>query len=254
MAAEKLHALHADERFDLVVVDTPPSRDALDFLDAPGTLTRFLDHPVFRLLMAPARRGLRVLDVAAQPVLRAIGKVVGGAVLADAVAFFQAFDGMEQGFRRRADEVMALLRDDRTRYVLVASPRSDTLEEARYFAARLADQRVPVAALVLNRSTPTFGAGTVADATARASTAEGSAALWWWNLAELRALAESERSLVVPLVADVGDASVTWIPTLPGDVHDLGGLAAIEALLCRGLACRGHGEAGAEGEPPQADR
>ena len=110
MAAERLHALHGDPRFDVVVVDTPPTRNALDFLDAPGTLARFLDHPLFKLMMVPTRRGLKVLNVAAQPVLRTIGKVVGGDVLADAIAFFQAFDGMEVGFRQRADDVMALLR------------------------------------------------------------------------------------------------------------------------------------------------
>jgi hypothetical protein len=86
MAAERLHALHADGRFDVVVVDTPPSRHALDFLDAPGTLTRFLDHPLVRLLMLPTRRGLKALNIATQPVLRTIGKVVGGEVLADAGA------------------------------------------------------------------------------------------------------------------------------------------------------------------------
>ena len=100
MAAETLHQLHDDERFDLVIVDTPPSRNALDFLEASGVLARFLDHRLFRLLMLPARRGMRVMNAATQPLLRAIGRVVGSAVLADAVAFFQAFAGMEAGFRR----------------------------------------------------------------------------------------------------------------------------------------------------------
>ena len=99
MAAETLHQLHADDRFDLVVVDTPPSRNALDFLEAPSVLARFLDHRLFRLLMLPARRGMRVVNAATQPLLRAIGRVVGSDVLADAVAFFQAFAGMEGGFR-----------------------------------------------------------------------------------------------------------------------------------------------------------
>ena len=108
MAAETLHALHGDERFDLVVVDTPPSRNALDFLEAPGVLSRFLDHRLFKLLMLPARGGLKVIGTATQPILRAIGRVVGSDVLADSVAFFQAFSGMETGFRQRADEVIAL--------------------------------------------------------------------------------------------------------------------------------------------------
>ena len=142
MAAETLHQLHGDERFDLVVVDTPPSRNALDFLEAPGVLARFLDHRLFRLLMLPARRGMRVVNVATQPLLRAIGKVVGSDVLADAVAFFQAFAGMEAGFRERADEVIALLRSDVTRYVVVASPHRDTVDEAVWFAGKLAEQGI----------------------------------------------------------------------------------------------------------------
>src|SRR5690606_18812805 len=90
MASEALHELHGDERFDLVVVDTPPSRNALDFLEAPGVLTRFLDHRAFALLMMPTRSGLRVLSVATQPLVRAIGRVVGTDALTDAVTFFQA--------------------------------------------------------------------------------------------------------------------------------------------------------------------
>src|SRR5215203_2927103 len=107
MAAETLHQLHGDERFDLVVVDTPPSRNALDFLDAPSVLARFLDHPVFRLIMLPTRTGFRMLSFASQPILRAIGRVVGSDALADAAAFFQAFAGMEGGFRERAEAVTA---------------------------------------------------------------------------------------------------------------------------------------------------
>ena len=100
MAAETLHQLHGDDRFDVVVVDTPPSRNALDFLEAPGVLARFLDHRLFRLLMLPARRGMGLVNAATQPMLRAIGRVVGSDVLADAVAFFQAFAGMEQRLPR----------------------------------------------------------------------------------------------------------------------------------------------------------
>ena len=104
----------------------------------PGVLARFLDHRLFKLLMLPARRGMRVVNVATQPVLRTIGKVVGSDVLADAVAFFQAFAGMESGFRQRADGVIGLLRSDATRYVVVASPHRDTVDEAAWFAGQLA--------------------------------------------------------------------------------------------------------------------
>jgi anion-transporting ArsA/GET3 family ATPase len=223
MAAERLHALHLDERFDVVVVDTPPTRNALDFLDAPGTLTRFIDHPLFRLLMVPTRRGLKVLNLAAQPVLRTIGKVVGSDVLADAIAFFQAFDGMESGFRQRADEVTALLRAHSTRYVLVASPKRDTLDEACFFADRLEQNGLPVAAVVVNRSTPTFGRP-------RARRVAAQAALWA-NLDELEVIAAAERAQVGPLVAAVHSAPVRWVPLLGDDVHDLAGLDRIRSLL-----------------------
>ena len=183
MAAETLHQLHDDERFDLVVVDTPPSRNALDFLEAPGVLARFLDHRLFRLLMLPARRGMRVVNAATQPLLRAIGKVVGSDVLADAVAFFQAFAGMEAGFRERAEEVIGLLRSDATRYVVVASPHRDTVTEAVWFAGKLADQGIERVAGVANRVHPAFGPGTRRGAVTAAATAAADgdadvAALW----------------------------------------------------------------------------
>ena len=228
MAAERLHALHADPRFDLVIVDTPPTRNALDFLDAPGTLAKFIDHPLFRLLMMPTRRGMKVLNVAAQPVLRTIGRVVGGDVLADAVAFFQAFSGMETGFRQRADEVMELLRSDVTRFVLIASPREDTIEEACFFAGRLASSDLEVAAVVVNRCTPSFG-----EPPATRPRAAATAALYD-NLVELRANAAAEREQAAALLVTPGvpvGTHTTWVPTLPFDVHTMESLGSIRSLL-----------------------
>jgi anion-transporting ArsA/GET3 family ATPase len=227
MAAERLNTLHRDPRFDVVIVDTPPTRNALDFLEAPGTLARFLDHPLFKLLMLPTRRGLKVLNVAAQPVLRTIGKVVGGEVLADAIAFFQAFDGMETGFRERAEEVMALLRAPETHYVVVAAPKLDTIEEARYFAGRLRVAGLAVSTVVVNRTTPTF-----AKPASRRTKTE---AALWANYDELLATAAAERRQLAPLVDDLvaaqGSVPVTWVPMLPDDVHDLVGLELIAQRL-----------------------
>jgi anion-transporting ArsA/GET3 family ATPase len=234
MAAERLYALHGDPRFDIVIVDTPPSRHALDFLEAPGTLARFLDHPVFKLLMMPARRGLGVFNAMAQPVLRSIGKVVGGDVLADAIAFFQAFDGMESGFRDRAGSVMALLHSDASKYVLVASPKRDTVEEAQYFAGRLHDASLRVNALIVNRSTPVFSVVAAPDGTAatqRKPTRRKVDAALWANLDQLGALAAAERDQLAPLVGDVDGAAVAWVPLLADDVHDLDALERVRALL-----------------------
>lgn len=228
MAAERLHALHNDARFDLVIVDTPPTRNALDFLDAPGTITKFIDHPLFKLLMMPTRRGMKVLNIAAQPILRTIGKVVGGDVLADAVAFFQAFSGMETGFRQRADDVMTLLHSDVTRFVLVASPRADTIEEACYFANRLAASDLEVAAVIVNRCTPTFG-----DPPSRRPRSDAASALYD-NLIELRRNAASERAQAADLLVATGvpdGTHTTWVQTLPGDVHSLDALSTIRTIL-----------------------
>lgn len=239
MAAEALYELHHDERFDLVVVDTPPSRHALDFLEAPGVLARFLDHRLFRLLMLPARRGMRVINVATQPVLKAIGKVVGSDVLTDTVAFFQAFAGMEVGFRERADGVQALLRSDETRYVLVAAPRHDAVDEAVWFAGCLHGKDLPVSAVIVNRMQPQFGAWTFEEVKA-ASDGAGSniddpvhrdLSTLWRNLAEIVELAEAERAVLDPLLAAAGEAPLAEVPLLDEDVHDARGLERIRSVL-----------------------
>lgn len=235
MAAETLHMLHADPRFDLVIVDTPPSRNALDFLEAPGVLARFLDHRLFKLLMLPTRGGLRVIGTATQPVVRAIGKVVGSEVLADSVAFFQAFAGMESGFRERADEVVALIRAPATSFVVVASPRQDTITEAVWFAGQLVDQGVGVTAVIVNRAHPEFGAGTAADADRRAEACSGDddadVCVLWRNVGHLRRLREAETQALQVLTDTVGASDVAVLPLLDTDVHDLEGLWEIVGHL-----------------------
>jgi anion-transporting ArsA/GET3 family ATPase len=237
MASEALFELHGDRRFDLVVVDTPPSRNALDFLEAPGVLARFLDHPVFKLLMMPTRTGLKVLSLASQPILKAVGRVVGSDALADAAAFFQAFAGMEAGFRERAEAVTALLHADTTQFVLVASPRTDTVHEATWFAEQLAAQGFEVGAVVANRMHPQFGDGTAGEAASRAERAAAAGrsdeAALWRNLAESRTLAAAERVAIAPLLERTGAAAAISIPLLPHDVHDLDGLRHVAAHLGR---------------------
>ena len=236
MAAEKLYELHRDNRFDLVVVDTPPTRNALDFLDAPKRLVHFLDHRLYRVLIAPTRIGMRVASAAAQPFLKSLSRVVGGDAIAEAVSFFQAFDGMEAGFRSRADSVMSLLRSNDTGYVLITSPRREAVEEARYFAGRLADQQLGVSAVVANRVHPHFtdGLDTTAIADLAASHGNGPLRSLWENLALLEAAAGSERKALEPLLAllDGQPASRATVPLLEADVHDLNGLGrVVEHLL-----------------------
>ena len=230
MAMEKLHDLHTDGRFDLVVVDTPPTRNALDFLDAPRRLTRFLDHKLFRLLTMPARSYLRAVSVAAQAFLRSITRVVGGEVVADVLAFFTAFEGMEEGFRERAKSVYDLLEDPATAFLLVASPRRDAVDEAVFFASKLGEAGIAVQALVVNRVHPVFGAGLAPRGGPPAPTGSALAQLER-NLAELDAVAGRERSNLAALTRKVAPAPAVTVPFLRGDVHDLDGLRLVGAAL-----------------------
>ncbi|MGI8491888.1 MAG: ArsA family ATPase [Acidimicrobiales bacterium] len=226
MAMEKLYELYQEERFDLIVVDTPPTRHALDFLDAPARLTRFLNNRIFRLLMMPTRASLRAANVATRMVLRTVSRVVGGEAVQDAVQFFTAFEGMEQGFRDRAARVTSLLSDEGTAFVVVAAPRRDAVDEALFFADRLADASMPVRALVVNRLFPRFGAPPQVDV------APGSALEpWLANLADLEGIAAREERYVGMLSERLPGAGVVRVPFLAGDVHDLDGLAEVGSHL-----------------------
>ncbi len=228
MAMEKLYELQADDAFDLVVVDTPPTRHALDFLDAPRNLTRFLDHRLYRVLTAPTRGVMRAVNKAATAFIRSVTKVVGAEVFDDAIAFFQAFEGMEEGFRERADAVLHLLDDPRTAFVLVASPQRDTVAEARYFAQRLAEANIPVAGLVVNRVHPRFTDVAPEALRERAGDVAGTdLAGLLDNLADFALIAGRDETNLKGLAEQVAPAPVARVPFLRSDVHDLAGLAEI---------------------------
>ena len=232
MAMEKLYELHQQTDYDLVVVDTPPTRNALDFIDAPRRLSRFLDHRLFRMVTSPGRGIVKAVNVAAQAFLRTVAKVVGAEVIDDAIAFFQAFEGMEQGFRERADAVFHLLSDDDTAFVLVASPRRDTMDEARFFATKLGEADIAVRALIVNRMHPTFGDG-LAEATAeRAATLAGTdLGGLYRNLADFQLVASREEEHLAGLATAVAPAPVVRVPFLSTDVHDLAGLELVASHL-----------------------
>jgi anion-transporting ArsA/GET3 family ATPase len=249
MAAEKLFELHDGQAFDLVVVDTPPTRNALDFLDAPGRLVRFLDHRLYRALMTPTKAYLRAVGLAAQALVRTVSKVVGGAVLADAIAFFQAFDGMEAGFRDRAERVLQLLSASGTAYILVTAPRRESIEEAEFFAERLAESDRVVAALIVNRMHPSFGAGDAAVAREEARRWAGSRrGAMWANLADLRQVAAREESALQGLAERVAPAPLVRVPVLRSDVHDLDGLAEVAAHVFGAEATPAGAEAAGAGQ------
>ena len=233
MAMEKLYELHDEGRFDLIVVDTPPTRNALDFLDAPRRLTRFLDNRIFHLLVMPARTYLKVASVATQAFLRTVSKVVGSDVIKDAIDFFTAFEGMEAGFRQRAQRVLELLSEPVTAFVLVAAPRRDAVEEALFFAERLEESGIEVEALVVNRLHPLFGPVPSVLTTAAAAEAPGARALAALvaNLKDLEGIAEREDRYLGSLAGRIAPAPVVRVPFLADDVHDLTGLTEIGGYL-----------------------
>ncbi|MFE7312767.1 ArsA family ATPase [Streptomyces sp. NPDC057555] len=155
MAMEKLGQLRADDEWDLIVVDTPPSRSALDFLDAPKRLGSFLDGKFIRVLMAPAkvggRAGMKFLNVGMSMMTGTLSKLMGGQLLRDVQTFVAAMDTMFGGFRTRADATYRLLQAPGTAFLVVAAPERDALREAAYFVERLAAEQMPLAGLVLNR-------------------------------------------------------------------------------------------------------
>jgi anion-transporting ArsA/GET3 family ATPase len=235
MAAEKLYELHEEHDFDLVVVDTPPTRNALDFLDAPGRITRFLDHRLYKLLMAPTRGIVKAVNVAAQVFLRTVSKVVGSDVVEDAVTFFQAFEGMEEGFKERAERVEDLLRDHDTSFVLVTAPRADVVSEATYFAQRLGETGIPVRALIVNRMHPTFSDANPGAVRERARTWEGTdLGALYSNLADFLTLSATEEAHLSGLAEHVDPAPVVKVPFLHSDVHDVDGLDEIAGHLFGG--------------------
>jgi anion-transporting ArsA/GET3 family ATPase len=158
MAMEKLGQLRRADEWDLIVVDTPPSRSALDFLDAPQRLSRFLDGRLIRLLTAPTRASsrayLKVVNAGFGMFTGVVAKVLGTQLLRDVQTFVAAFDTMFGGFRERAEDTYRLLQTPGTAFLVIATPEPDALREASYFVERLSQDRMPLAGLILNRVHP----------------------------------------------------------------------------------------------------
>lgn len=234
---EKLHELVDTGAYDLIVIDTPPTRHALDFLDAPNRLIRLLDNRVFRIMMMPTRASMKVAGSAVQAFFRRIARVVGAAVIDDVVAFFRAFEGMEAGFRSRAAEVRAILADEHTTFVVVTSPRPDAIAESEYFARRITEQGLHVGTVIANRVHPEFGGPSVDElrrCSARTGSSDGDDATTLRalldNLADLRTVADRERVTLQQAHDSFGHHPI-FVPFLARDVHDFAGLHAIGRAL-----------------------
>jgi anion-transporting ArsA/GET3 family ATPase len=248
MAMEKLGQLHNDttKDWDLIVVDTPPSRSALDFLDSPERLSSFLDGRFIRLLLFPARGPAKLMTAGLGLVTSALSKILGAQVLRDLQMFVTAFDTLFGGFRQRAQKTYQLLQADGTAFLVVAAPEPDALREAAYFVERLNEERMPLAGLVVNRASRTPGGKlSVERALAAAerleeATDEGEDAADGGLTAGLLRL-HADRTRIVTresrlrarFTAAHPDVPTAVVPALSTDVHDLDGLRLVGDLLSR---------------------
>jgi anion-transporting ArsA/GET3 family ATPase len=244
MAMERLHELHESGGWDLLVVDTPPTRSALDFLDAPKRMTSFLDGRLLRLLLKPsvaAGKGVgKVVGFGATTFMRVAGKVTGMDLLEDLADFFRNFEGMYDGFKERAAEVLELLQEPSSQFVVVTSPEPPPLREARFFLERLEQEGLNAAGLVVNRIRPEVPRDPSDAALTRAAADqpdddEGRAVAGALTLlGDVRGLAARQRRDVEAARYGLTVDPIVYVPLLGDDVHDLDGLSTIASTLTTG--------------------
>jgi anion-transporting ArsA/GET3 family ATPase len=236
MAMEKLFELHSEGRFDLLVLDTPPARDALDFLDAPRRLTQFIEGRSLKVFMKPTGIGMRIAGRGASLMFSILKRLVGFDLLADLSEFFSAFSGMVAGFQERARRVNELLADPATSFLVICGPQGEPISEAVYFHRKLVEAKLPFGGVIVNKIhysgdhlrgdgedlrralTELLGDQDLADRVAA-------------NLADYQALAERDAANIDHLAAELQTQSVIRVPYLDEDVHDLAGLARINRYL-----------------------
>jgi anion-transporting ArsA/GET3 family ATPase len=239
MAMEKLSQLRAQDEWDLIVVDTPPSRSALDFLDAPARLSRFLDGRMLRLLLAPARSGGRsvftLVTASFGLFSKLMDKILGAQLITDLSGFVGALDSMFGGFRDRSEQTYRVLQAPETAFLVVAVPEPDAIREADYFAARLESERMPFAGLVLNRvhaaETTDISESEAILASAKIRADNPVAADVLLIHAQIMARADRERAVTRTFTNSHPEVPVVAIAAQPVDVHDIDGLRQIGMTL-----------------------
>jgi anion-transporting ArsA/GET3 family ATPase len=239
MAMEKLFELHSEGRFDLLVLDTPPTRNALDFLDAPKRLTQFIEGKSLRVFMKPTGLAAKVAGRGASVALSVMKRIVGFDLIADLAEFFNAFSGMVDGFQARAKRVNSLLGDDHTCFLVVCGPQGEPIDEAVYFHRKLVEAKLPFGGVIVNKvhypaerlgrgdgDLPALLAKKLGDEDLAKRTAE--------NFEDYQALAERDAQNIEHLAGELRSKIVIRVPYLDEDVHDLAGLAEIDRHLFQG--------------------
>jgi anion-transporting ArsA/GET3 family ATPase len=236
MAMEKLFELHTEGRFDLLVLDTPPTRNALDFLDAPKRLTQFIEGRSLRVFMRPTGLAAKVAGRGASVALSVFKRIVGFDLLADLAEFFNAFSGMVDGFQARAKRVNSLLADPHTCFLVVCGPQGEPVDEAVYFHRKLVEAKLPFGGVIVNKvhypAEQLRGDGEDLEAALAEKLAdEELARRVGENFADYQALAERDARNIERLAGELRAQSVIRVPYLDEDVHDLAGLAEINRYL-----------------------
>jgi anion-transporting ArsA/GET3 family ATPase len=248
MAMEKLYELHQEARYDLLVLDTPPTRHALDFIEAPERMTRFIEGKSLQFFLRPGRFGVKILGRSGGILFSALKRITGIDLLQDLSEFFQSFGDMAQGFSERAQRVNELLGERCTTFLLVTAPERDSIEEGLYFLRRLKEARLPFGGVVVNKVHPDYIKGTgrkerradlvghdLRDGLARSFDGTPGAAELAAKVADnfehYHVLAERDRENMELLTRRLQDDCVLEVPSFDEDVHDIAGLERINRYL-----------------------
>jgi len=244
MAMEKLYELHQEARYDLLVLDTPPTRHALDFIDAPERMSRFIEGRSLQFFLKPGRLGMRVVGRSGGVLFSALKRITGIDLLQDLSEFFQSFGDMAQGFSERAQRVKELLGQRGTTFLLVTAPQREAIDEGVFFWRRLKEARLPFGGVVVNKVHRDFVAmnGAVAGTDSpeddliaeleRFLDGDGDlAATVYENFERYQALAARDRENLARLTERLDDDCIVCVPYLDEDVHDIEGLAQVNAYL-----------------------
>jgi anion-transporting ArsA/GET3 family ATPase len=236
MAMEKLFELNTEGGFDLLVLDTPPSRNALDFLEAPGRLTQFIEGKSLKVFMKPTGFAAKVAGRGATVALSVMKRIVGFDLIADLAEFFNAFSGMVDGFQARAKRVNKLLAEPSTTFLVVCGPQGEPINEAVYFHRKLVEAKLPFGGVIVNKvhypaeklrgeieDLPAALAATLNDDDLARRVAA--------NFSDYQALAERDARNIEHLAREMRTTGVIRVPYMDEDVHDLAGLAEINRYL-----------------------
>ncbi|MET0559255.1 MAG: ArsA-related P-loop ATPase, partial [Solirubrobacterales bacterium] len=236
MAMERLFELHQEGRYDLLVLDTPPTRNALDFLDAPKRLTQFIEGRSLSMFMRPTGLAAKVAGRGASVALSVFKRIVGFDLLADLAEFFNAFSGMVDGFQARAKRVNKLLGEPTTCFLVVCGPQGEPIDEAVYFHRKLVEAKLPFGGVIVNKvhypAEDLRGDGEdLTDGLAEKLDDKELAARVVANFSDYQALAERDARNIERLAKELRTKGVIRVPYLDEDVHDLAGLAEINRYL-----------------------